>query len=268
MYRIGQFSKLGKVTIKTLHHYDEVGLLIPAYVDDENGYRYYTASQLFHLGRIISLRQMGFSIPEIAAIIDGHNVTAILEQRKAELESEVSDVSNRLTRLQNYIQKQKEGYKMDYQAVIKDIPAYTVYSARFVVPNYAALNEIMPELGEKVVNANPGLKCVEPEYCFIEYLDGEYTDTDFNVEICEAVTSRGKDGDGIVFKDIPACKVVSVLHRGAYEKLSDAYAFAMEWIEQNRYNMIGNVRESYIDGIWNKDSEEEWLTEIQVPISK
>ncbi len=268
MYRIGMFSKLGRVTIKTLHHYDEVGLLIPAQVDEETGYRYYATSQLFRLSEIVALRQMGFSIPEISEIVDGHNVMGILKQRKAELESEAQSVTDRLFRLNHYINEQKEGQNMKYQAVLKEIPAFTVFSAKYTLPNYASLNHIMPELGEKVHRANPDIKCVEPNYCFNVYLDGEYRDTDINVEICQAVTSRGKDGDGVVFKDIPAITAVSVLHRGAYEGLGEAYAYAMEWVEQNGYRIAYNVRESYIDGIWNKESAEEWLTEIQVPVQK
>ena len=268
MYRIGMFSKLGRVTIKTLHHYDEVGLLTPSHVDEENGYRYYTTSQLFRLNEIVALRQMGFSIPEISAIVDGHNIAGILTQRKAELESEARNITDQLFRLNHYINERKEGQKMNYQAVIKEIPSYTVYSAKYTIPNYAALNEIMPALGEKVGKANPGIKCVEPDYCFNVYLDGEYRETDINVEICQAVTSCGKDGDGIVFKDIPAITAVSVLHRGSYEKLGEAYAYAMQWVEQNGYQIIENVRESYIDGIWNKDNVDDWLTEIQVPVQK
>ena len=268
MYRIGMFSKLGKVTIKTLRHYDETGLLAPAHVDSENGYRYYTTDQLTRLHEIVALRQMGFSISEISAIVDGHNIAGVLELRKAELENEARTVTDRLFRLKFYIKEQKEGRQMEYQAVIKEIPTYTVYSTRVVIPNYAALNEIMPALGEKVGAANPGLKCVEPGYCFNVYLDGEYKDMDINVEICEAVTARGKDGDGIVFKDIPAITAVSVLHHGAYEKIGAAYAYAVQWAEQNGYQVTGNVRESYIDGIWNKDNVDDWLTEIQVPVSK
>ena len=61
---------------------------------------------------------------------------------------------------------------------------------------------------------------------------------------------------------------VSVLHRGPYEKIGDAYAYVMQWVEQNGYKITSNVRESYIDGIWNKDSAEDWLTELQVPVSR
>jgi len=268
MFRIGMFSKLGRVTIKTLRHYDEVGLLTPAHVDEENGYRYYTTDQLFRLNEIVALRQMGFSIPEIAGIVDGRNVSYILEQRKVELAAERNHVTAQLFRLENYIIEQKEGYYMDYQAVIKEIPAFTVFSAEYVIPSYAALNEIMPAVGEKVSKANPGIQCVKPDYCFNVYLDGEYRESDIRVEICQAVTSRGKDGDGIIFKDLPAVTVASVLHRGAYENLSKAYAYAMQWVEQNGYKVADNPRESYIDGVWNKGNVNDWLTEIQVPVEK
>lgn len=268
MYRIGMFSKLGRVTIKTLRHYDETGLLIPAKVDEENNYRYYTTAQLFRLNEIVALRQMGFSIPEISDIIDGHNVSLVLEQREKELRSELSSAQDRLFRLENYILEQKEGYAMNYQAVIKEIPAYTVFSYRTIIPNYAALNEIMPMLGEKVGKNNPGIQCVQPDYCFNVYHDGEYKAENVDVEICQAVTRRGRDGDGVVFKEMPAVTVASVLHRGPYDGLSKAYAYAMEWVEQNGYRVTDYVRESYIDGVWNKDNPEDWLTEIQVPVEK
>ncbi len=268
MHRIGMFSKLGRVTVKTLHHYDETGLLTPARVDAETGYRYYTTGQLFRLGEIVSLRQMGFSIAEIAAIVDGHNIAEIFERRRAGLEREAKDAAERLFRLTNHINERKEGKNMKYQAVIKEIPACTVYSAEYTIPNYAALGNIMPALGDKVAKANPGLKCVEPAYCFNVYLDGEYRETDIRVEICQAVVSRGKDGDGFVFKDIPAATVVSALHKGPYETLGDAYAYVIQWVEQNGYRIAGPVRESYIDGVWNKESAGDWLTEIQVPVEK
>lgn len=268
MYRIGMFSKLGRVTIKTLRHYDEEGLLAPAYVDEENGYRYYTTDQLFRLNKIVALRQMGFSISEIGDIVDGRNVSAILEMRKAELTTELEQAEDRLFRLENYMLEQKEGYRMQYQAVIKEIPACTVFAAEYVLPSYSSLMQVMPALGEKVSEANPGIQCVQPDYCFNVYLDGEYKEHDVHVEICQAVTSRGKDGDGVVFKDLPAVTVASVLHKGDYAALGAAYAYAMQWVEQNGYRITGPVRESYIDGIWNKDSVSDWLTEIQMPVAK
>ncbi|MDR1796902.1 MAG: MerR family transcriptional regulator [Clostridiales Family XIII bacterium] len=268
MHRIGEFSKLGKVTVKTIRYYDEVGLLVPARTDEWTGYRYYETGQLFRLQEILALRQMGFSIPEIAAVIGGQGDDGIVERRKSELEEELHSLEDRLTRLHHYISQKKEGIDMSYQVVVKEVPACTVFSYRTVVPAYGDLMSLMPEVGAKVAAANPGVKCADPEYCFIVYHDGEYREKDIDIEICQAVTSRGKDADGVVFKEMPAASVASVYHKGPYEQLGAAYAALTAWVGANGYKPAGEPRESYIDGIWNKDSAEEWLTEIQFPVVK
>lgn len=268
MYKIGMFSKHGKVTIKTLHHYDEVGLLRPAYIDQETGYRYYTSEQLSQLHEIVALRQIGFSISEILKIIAGSNVDEILKQRKTELESEYQNITNKLFRLNYYISEKKEGKNMNYQVVIKEIPECIVFSKRQIIKNYGTLMHLVPSIGKQVMEANPGLKCAEPEYCFNIYHDGEYKEKDIDVEVCQAVVEAGVESDGIIFKKIPAVTVASVMHKGPYKDFGAAYAFIFKWIEQNGYIILDNVRESYIDGIWNKESEDEWLTEIQVPIDQ
>ena len=53
-----------------------------------------------------------------------------------------------------------------------------------------------------------------------------------------------------------------------YDSIGEAYAFIMRYAEQNGFHAAGPVRECYIDGIWNKESEEEWLTEIQLPVEQ
>jgi effector-binding domain-containing protein len=200
--------------------------------------------------------------------LDGRHITEILLQRQAELETAVSAASSQLFRLKNYIAQMQEGEIMKYQAIIKEIPKCIVFSARQTIPNYAALNALVPALGAKVAAANPGLKCAEPDYCFNIYHDGEYKESDIDVEICQAVTSFGKDGEGVVFKEMPAVTVASVLHKGGYDSLGAAYAFTFAWVQQNGYTVCGDPRESFIDGIWNKESEADWLTEIQVPVEK
>jgi effector-binding domain-containing protein len=60
---------------------------------------------------------------------------------------------------------------------------------------------------------------------------------------------------------------LSIMHRGPYSSLRETYAFAYEWIKQNGYRAADNPRESYIDGIWNREDENDWLTELQIPIS-
>jgi len=269
LYRIGLFSKINRVTVKTLRYYDEAGLLKPAYVDEENGYRYYTSEQLPVLHKIIALRQSGFSIDEVLAILSGRNVAGIFASRKRELEASIADSRQQLSRITHYLAEMKEGEEMHYEVAVKELPEVIVYSKRMTIPDYNAYFRLIPAIGEEVIRTNPTLRCAVPEYCFVVYHDGEYKEKDIDVEYCEAVTEFGRDTETIKFKRIAAVPTAAcVYHRGAYDKLGDAYAHVFKWIADNGYVPSDNPRESYIDGIWNKEDENDWLTEVQVPIAK
>lgn len=268
MYRIGEFSKMSKITIKALHYYDEIGLLKPAMIDGFTNYRFYTTDQLVKLHKIQSLRQIGLSIDEIKLIISGYDAEAILQKRKIEILEELSRNNEQLSRIEFILSKKEEEEFMNYEAIIKELPECIVYYKRMTVKNYDAYFEVIPAIGAAMQKANPTLKCSLPEYCFIVYLDGEYKEKNINIEFCEAVDGFGKEIDGIKFKKMESVTAVSVMHKGSYNGLSKAYAYAFKWIEENRYMTIDNPRESYIDGIWNKENEDEWLTELQIPVVK
>lgn len=268
MYTIGLFSKISKTTIKTLRYYDEIGLLQPAYTDYTNGYRYYTTDQLVLLHQIVAMKQIGFSIADITSVKAGGNLPEVLEKKEVELIKEIKAATDKLSRIKNYKVEQERGFRMSYQAVIKDLPECIVYSKTMCVPNYDAYFKLVPAIGEEVIAANPSLKLAQPEYSFIIYLDGEYKEKDFQVEFCEAVEEFGVETDTIIFKKIESVQAVTVLHKGSYNTIGDAYAYVFKWIEANEYTSTGHPRESYIDGIWNKDNENDWLTELQVPVQK
>lgn len=268
MFRIGEFSKMSKTTIKALRYYDEIGLLKPETTDELTGYRFYTTDQLIRLHKIQSLRQVGLSIDEILLIMAGKNAARILEMRKIEILSALEEQRNQLSRIEFILQGKEEESFMNYVATVKELPECIVYAKKMTVPSYDAYFEILPALGAKVMGKYPDLKCTTPEYCFISYHDGEYKEKDINVEYCEAIDKMKPDFDGIVFKKIESVTAVSVMHKGPYSNLSQAYAYVFKWIEQNGYMVADAPRESYIDGIWNKESDEEWLTELQVPITK
>lgn len=268
MYRIGEFSKLSKTTIKTLRYYDEIGLLKPEQTDRFTGYRMYTTDQLVKLHEIQALRQAGLTPDEAADVLAGRNVTEILERRRAELESEFEDARARLARL-NFILSGREEKEMEnYKATIKQVKECIIYAVKTVIPSYEAYFELLPAIGEKVAAKYPEIKCVTPEYCFVRYLDGEYREKDISIEYCEAVDRLEPDFDDVTFRKLPAATVVSVMHKGSYATLTKAYSYAAKWIEENGYRMTDAPRESYIDGVWNKDSEDEWLTELQFPIAQ
>lgn len=154
---------------------------------------------------------------------------------------------------------------MNYNPVIKKLPGCIVASMRYLAPNYHSYFEVIPKMGDEMRLL--GAVCAEPEYCFNLYHDGEFRETDIDVEVCEAVVDFCEDSEMVRFKTIDAVEeAVCVLHKGPYEFLPDAYNFAFEWIDENGYQVVGLPRESYIDGIWNREDASDWLTELQIPV--
>ena len=113
-----------------------------------------------------------------------------------------------------------------------------------------------------------GCTCALPEYCFTNYPEPGYKDADILVEICESVAEARKETGGLQFKTLPAIQAACVFHRGSYRTFSESYETVLRYIEENGYEIAGEIRESYIDGVWNKDDESEWLSEIQVPVRR
>jgi DNA-binding transcriptional MerR regulator len=268
MLQIGEFSRLGRVSVKTLHYYDEIGLLKPAEVDSWTGYRHYTTAQLFQLHEIVALKQLGFSIGQIRAIIGGDDSETLLTQKQAELTAAQQAVTDQLFRLNHYRQLKREGFAMTYQVVVKELPQMSVFCAQAVIPDYESMLSLIPAIGAKVAADNPQVTCGTPEYCCNICRSGEYTDHDIEVEVCQWVETPGRDGDGYTFKELPAVTVASTLHRGPYDDLGAAYAFLVDWIDANGYRLDGPWREVFIDGIWNTESRADWVTELQMPIVK
>lgn len=137
-----------------------------------------------------------------------------------------------------------------------------------MIKDFSAITDFILNSTKECKSINPNVKCVEPDYCYISYLDGEYKAKDISIRYAQAVSEIGVENETIKFEQLKTLDTVCVYHKGHYEKLSDAYGFVMKWIESNGYEIIEKVRERYIDGIWNKENAEEWLTERQVPIRK
>lgn len=266
MYRIGLFSKMNRITAKTLRHYDDIGLLKPEYVDDFTGYRYYSGSQIPRLHKIIALKQMGLNLTDIKTVIDEPvSIELFLKLKENELKKKIQEANNQLIQIDNYMKRIQGGISMKYNPVIKSLPEVIVASMRFTAKSYDDYFEVVPKMGEEMSKA--GVVCAEPEYCFNIYHDKEYKEKDIDVEVCEAVIDFYEDTDKVKYKRISKVnEAVCVLHKGPYDLLREAYTFTFEWIKNNGYQIIGEPRESYIDGIWNEENEEKWLTEIQIPI--
>ena len=134
---------------------------------------------------------------------------------------------------------------------------------RIRLESYDCLFDRMPEMGELMEKA--GCECALPEYCFTNYPEPGYKDADILVEICESVTEAKKETGDLRFKTLSETQAACVFHKGSYRTFSESYEAVLRYIEENGYEIAREIRESYIDGVWNKDDESEWLSEIQVP---
>lgn len=264
LYKIGMFAAMNHITVKTLRFYEEQGLLMPALIHPETGYRYYTLSQMAVLHQITALKLAGFTLEEITHINSGADEKAVLLKKKSELLAKISDLTKQIAVVDGYLSKRKTG--LSAPVLIKNIPETTVAFMQIRLESYDRLFDRMPEMGALMEKA--GCECALPEYCFTNYLEPGYKDGDIPVEICESVVEAKKETGELRFKTLPEIRAACVFHKGSYRTFSESYEAVLRYIEENGYEIAGEIRESYIDGVWNKDDESQWLSEIQVPVKR
>ena len=266
--KIGEFSQLMQVTVKTLRHYEQKGLLIPDEVDEWTGYRYYSIEQMQKLQAIRDLQRLGFSLDEIKDLCDSNSCTPTIGQlteKIEETEAQLRQLIDRRNQLIDWRNARKQMKTME-KFSIQSLPEIIVASHREVLPNYAALgpmcvNKIGPEMHRL------GCKCPPPGYCFTVEHDKEYKPTDVDIEYCEQVEELGEDSAIIQFKRLPAVpKALCMKHVGPYERFYESFIEAFRYIDEHGYKPIGQHRTCYIDGVWNQEDPEKWLSVIQIPI--
>lgn len=157
---------------------------------------------------------------------------------------------------------------MENKIIFKELPSGIAYYKEGVIKNYSELSSFVLATGEECIKLNPNLKCTEPGYCYVNYLDGEYKEENIKIRYVEAVREKGTQNENIKFMELKPINAVCIYHKGSYNNLRDSYNIIMKYIEDNGYEIIEFPRECYIDGCWNMENEEDYLTEIQVPVKK
>ena len=266
--KIGEFSKLMQVTVKTLRHYEQKRLLIPDEVDEWTGYRYYSIEQMQKLQNIRDLQRLGFSLDEIKELCESYSCTPTISQLTEKIEETEAQLRKQIARRNQLIdwRNARKQMKTMEKFSIQSLPEIIVASHREVLPNYAAIgpmciNKIAPEMQRL------GCKCPPPGYCFTVEHDSEYKPTDVDIEYCEQVEEMGEDSAIIQFKRLPAVpKALCMKHVGPYERFYESFTEAFRYIEEQGYKVAGQHRTCYIDGAWNQEDPEKWLSVIQIPI--
>ena len=266
--KIGEFSKLMQVTVKTLRHYEQKGLLQPDEVDEQTGYRYYSIDQMQKLGIIRNLQRLGFSLDEIKELYDDDSHTPSIDQLTEKIQETELELQRLIARRDQLLEWRgsRKTIKTMEKFSIQSLPAIIVASHREVIPNYAALGPLCCEkIGPEMHRL--GCKCPAPGYCFTIEHNKEYTPTDIDIEYCEQVEEMGQDSNLIQFKELAAVpRALCMKHIGPYERFYESFTEAFKYMEENGLKIAGHPRTSYIDGAWNEQDPEKWVSLIQIPI--
>ncbi len=282
MLKIGDFSQLGQVSVRTLHHYDERGLLKPARIDDWTGYRFYAVEQLPRLNRILALKDLGFSLDQIGGLVDdvpAEQLRGMLALKQAEIERQLTEGRTRLLRVEARLRQiEQEGEPSPYEVVLKKTAPQTIASTRTTVPTLEDMPTFRCDLYDELYGSlerrrvEPGT----PEFAL--YHTVEYLERDIDMEAAVAVAGvpeGSEDGadDRLAFRELPAVReMASVVHEGSAWEIPQAITALFGWIGANGYATAGPYRELHLYGrendLFRADSAnvDSILVEIQVPV--
>src|SRR5574341_1896663 len=271
MIRIGDFSKLSRVSVKTLRYYDEMGLLKPIEADPFTGYRLYEYSQLSTLNRILALKDLGFSLEEIGHLLDDglsvEQMRGMLKLREIEARQKVREEAERLERIKARLRQiEQENLMSKYDVVIKSVEAVKAASVRGVIPTPPEQGGLWGELEGYLE-----LQHVHPNgACFTLYHDDEYKERDWDVEVCEPINADVSESERVKVQTLPALPAVAcTLHNGPFVTIGEAYNAIGKWITDNGYRITGPCREVYLrPSKDNSQNDPETVTEIQFPVEK
>ena len=225
MFKIGEFSKLSRISIRMLRHYDEIGLLVPEETDPWTGYRRYAAAQLMTANRITALRGLGFSLAETAALLACWEDRTAMETRllaqRAAVEASIQEALDRLRLLDTTIERlRKDEKQMNYDVTIKTLPERQVASVRQLLPCYDREGDLWHIFVRETALLH--IQDGDPALCISVYHDGEYKEADVDVEIQKTVKGTYPDTEHVKFKTIPPVTVASATFQGPYRQIGEA----------------------------------------------
>jgi DNA-binding transcriptional MerR regulator len=272
MIRIGDFSKLSRVSVKTLRYYDEMGLLRPLQVDRFTGYRYYEFEQLAQLYRILALKDLGFSLEEIGRFLDSdlsvEQMRGMLKLRQAEIRQQVEEEVARLERVELRLREiEQEDSMSRYDVVIKKIEPYQVASVRGVVPTPPDQRSLWDDL-LNYLNQKGG-RMIGPPMAI--YHDPEFKERDWDIEVVMPISEAIDPSSRVQVYTLPGVeKMACVVHNGPFATLGEAYDALAKWIDQNGYHIVGPGRELNLKlpEKLGDQNDPNTVNEIQFPVEK
>lgn len=274
MFSIGEFARLGTVSVRTLRHYDELGLLRPARVDPETGYRCYSADQLGQLHRIIALKELGISLVQAKQLLAGitlGELQGMLMLRRAQLEQELEAHKKQLLGVEarlDYIAR--EGAMPADDVTVKKIPAMGVVAIAGSAPAYGPEN-IVPVVNRSREQFDQlgisGLaKVAGPFMIFYEDHEGSDITVYLALPVAEPPAEMPPPATYVVLPEIEA--VVAVRNGRAASIFPRVYNDLFQWAEAHGYQASGPGREVWINEIDDPADRDQQVFEVQLPFTR
>lgn len=264
MLKIGEFSRLCQVPVSALRYYADLGLLPPAQVDQQSGYRYYTLEQLPRLHRILALRDLGLSLEQIGVTLreplSAEQLSGMLRLRQSELSQQIVEEQARLARVAARLRQiEQEGAMSSYDVVLKELEPQLVAGVRAVIPHYGAIGQLFDELYAHLGQHGSGGMAVGIDH------NEEYKERDPDMEAVAYLAEPMPEGGRVRVYTLPGGTVASTIHRGPWEGMSAAYMALMAWLQESGYAPCGPSRELYLHQAPTPDAH---VTEIQIPVAR
>ena len=277
MFKIGDFSRIARVSCRLLRYYDELGLLKPAQLERDSGYRYYSASQLPRLNRILVLKELGLSLDEIARVLDSNlsaaELRGMLMLRRNDAQRALAEEMERLRHIESRIaQIDAEGELSVDDVIMRSEPAQQLLSTRRVVPSFAAARDLIRELSESVralkakgmlgrLTAIAHAQEFEADHLDVEagfVLQGEPPQTQV----------RLTNGESLSVRELPAVERMATCVRiGLPERAHLITGKIGVFLEANGYGLAGPSREVFLQPP-RPERMEESVVEMQFPVAK
>jgi DNA-binding transcriptional MerR regulator len=276
MFRIGEFSRIARVSGRLLRYYDSIGLLSPQRIDPATGYRYYSAEQLGRLNRILALKDLGLSLEQVARMVDGKistdEIRGMLMLKKAELERTLSEEAVRLRHIESRLQQiDEQGALRDYDVVIKSAPQQPYLSVR---RTYAGIGDVVAMLRE-VSRAATARIPESARDALIVVAHSDFDDEDLDLEIGFGLKQeRTKPlalpgGLEMTVNELPAVECLATLVRsGPLHQSHIAFGALGVWMEANSFQIAGTSREVFLQPPFQRPDQEDVVMEIQFPVTK
>jgi DNA-binding transcriptional MerR regulator len=280
--KIGEFSVLGRVSVRMLRHYEKLGLLVPAETDSFTGYRYYTLDQLPRLNRIIALKELGFTLEQVGDILasdpSAEDMRSLLNERREMLAAEIEQSSQRLEQVDVRLALiEREGVPPEEsEVVVKPLPAVTVASVRAIVPSVECMSDYCDDhfgriaawLGEHEIPAD-GLTMN------LYHMD-EYRETDLDMEsvmVIDPSFALGLPdpiaGEVGVRRLATVPQAASLVLRSGFTGIEGGVMTLLDWIAASGLSLAGPLREVHLFGHPDLvDADDPAVLEIVVPVGK